>query len=79
LSLNLRFSIIAHAWRTLEFAFVLLHMRDALPGFSTRRAGVDDIPLSINQPPVAGRTFALILVYFVRSLAITHFAAVLKA
>ena len=57
LSLDLRLLTIVHAWRTVGFAFVLLHMRDALPGLSAWPAGLRDIAMAITAP---GILFALL-------------------
>ena len=57
LSLDLRFLTIVHAWRTVGFAFVLLHMRDALPGLFAWPAGLGDIAVAITAP---GILFALL-------------------
>lgn len=133
LSLDLRVLTIVHAWRTVGFAFVLLHMRDALPGLFAWPAGLGDIAVAITAPvilfallkspgfaasnrfiwwhvlglvdfvaavgtgvlssgafatlyqpavttsPVAEMPLVLIPAFFVPFLAITHFAAILKA
>ena len=132
-SLDLRVLTIVHAWRTVGFAFVLLHMRDALPGLFAWPAGLGDIAVAITAPgilfallknpgfaasnrfiwwhvlglvdfvaavgtgvlssgafaalyhptvttsPVAEMPLVLIPAFFVPFLAITHFAAILKA
>ena len=57
LSLDLRFLTIVHACRTVGFAFVLLHMRDALPGLFAWPAGLRDIAVAITAP---GILFALL-------------------
>jgi hypothetical protein len=57
LSLDLRFLTIVHAWRTVGFAFIVLHMRDALPGLFAWPAGLGDIAVAVTAPAI---TFALI-------------------
>ena len=56
-SLDLRVLTIVHAWRTVGFAFVLLHMRDALPGLFAWPARLGDIAVAITAP---GIIFALL-------------------
>ena len=49
-SLDLRLLTIVHAWGTVRFTFVLLHMRDALPGLFALPAGLGDIAVAITAP-----------------------------
>jgi len=49
-SLDLRLLTIVHAWGTVRFTLVLLHMRDALPGLFALPAGLGDIAVAITAP-----------------------------
>jgi hypothetical protein len=120
LNLDLRVLTIVHAWRMVGFAFVLLHIRDALPGLFAWPASLGDISGAITAPAilfallkspglatssrfiswhvfglvdfiaaigtgilssgaVAEMPLVLIPAFFVPFLAISHFAAILKA
>ncbi len=52
-SLDLRLLTIVHAWRTVRFTFVLLHMRDALPGLFAWPAGLGILFALLKSPGFA--------------------------
>lgn len=50
LGLDLKTLSIFHAWRTLGFGFVLLHLQGALPGLFAWPAGLGDMAMGITAP-----------------------------
>lgn len=52
LGLDLKVLTIIHAWRMVGFSFIVLHMREALPGLFAWPAGLGDMAIALTAPLV---------------------------
>ena len=53
--IDLRLLTVIHAWRTVGFVFIVLHLRGALPGLFAWPAGLGDIAIAVTAPYIAWR------------------------
>ena len=53
--IDLRFLTVIHAWRTVGFSFIVLHLMGDLPGLFAWPAGLGDISVALTAPYIAWR------------------------
>ena len=53
--IDLRLLTVIHAWRTVGFSFIVLHLMGALPGLFAWPAGLGDISIAVTAPYIAWR------------------------